>query len=954
MRETKTRLLTLFVLVVVATAMFAGLAMPSSALAATKPTVTVTRANTGKVTLKKGASYKLSAKASKGAKLSYKSSKPGVVLVTKKGVLKAKKAGKATVTVTVKAGSRKAVKKIQVTVVSKAKYKKVTKIAVKPAKATLKVGKSLTLKTTFTPKKASNRNLIYKSSNTSVAKITAKGKVTARKAGKAKITVTSADNSKAKRVVTVTVKAADEGGSSDSGDDPASGDVAVESVTVEPAGAALTVGDTLALKATVSPSGAADKTVTYASSDEGVLEVSASGVVTAKAPGAATVTVASASNPKASCTAEIVVKAQVADPAPAPDGDGIEKAAYDEAATTVSLAHADVSDDGTAATVDAGVLAQAPAEGQVVVIADENLQGTAIKVESVTQKADGGYAIEGSQPEFEEVFDELSIERSQGFTEDDITWMEEGVELETGGTNTSGARKAPAQKSGGTIGGNAIKFKLTKDFWEKKGFGDKLTGEFSGEFQIKVTPSMDWALDYNGLAITRLKVMPELDTKIAGALQLGVTLKVPIAKFDVAGTGFTLYFVMGADGSYSLDYEVDVAAGIDWTKGKQGFFNYEGSAEGNSEFSATGKIGLDAQAKVGLLCFEIGSFDVEAGGAASGTLNKHGDSLWCSDVDAWVYAQASYKVEDFIAMLGGIDAEFTKEFWNKSTSPLRMSTMHFENGHRVSECTWEEGNVPEIPGVARKTSLSEYSWGELKAIANAIAAAPSDAEGLAIAKSYDLVDTNGKLTGETKDVEVQGLGTARVRICGFRHDERADGTGRAGITFEFANAVGMHLMNATDTNSGGWEASKMRSWLNGEFLSNLPSSLVNSIASVRKATNNAGGDTGGNTSVVTQTTDKLWLLSLSEVYGMLSSQSSSVPTYPAVYDAEGTQYQLYADQGVSTASYGFCKKTGFGSWWWLRSPSACNSSTFFNVGDDGDWGSSFADNTPGVAPGFCF
>ena len=71
-------------------------------MAASKPTVTVTRANTGKVTLKKGAKYKLSAKASKGAKLSYESSKPNIVSVSKKGVLKSKKAGKARLTATLK------------------------------------------------------------------------------------------------------------------------------------------------------------------------------------------------------------------------------------------------------------------------------------------------------------------------------------------------------------------------------------------------------------------------------------------------------------------------------------------------------------------------------------------------------------------------------------------------------------------------------------------------------------------------------------------------------------------------------------------------------------------------------------------------------------------------------------------------------------------------------------
>jgi len=60
------------------------------AFAKKKATITVTRVATGKLTMKKGSTYKLGAKASKG-KLKYKSSNSGVVKVSKKGKLTAKK-----------------------------------------------------------------------------------------------------------------------------------------------------------------------------------------------------------------------------------------------------------------------------------------------------------------------------------------------------------------------------------------------------------------------------------------------------------------------------------------------------------------------------------------------------------------------------------------------------------------------------------------------------------------------------------------------------------------------------------------------------------------------------------------------------------------------------------------------------------------------------------------------
>lgn len=66
--------------------------------------------------------------------------------------------------------------------------------------------------------------------------------------------------------------------------------VAVTSVEISAAKTSLTVGESLSLTTTVLPINATDKSVTYKSSDEKVLTVNASGLVTAKALGAATIT----------------------------------------------------------------------------------------------------------------------------------------------------------------------------------------------------------------------------------------------------------------------------------------------------------------------------------------------------------------------------------------------------------------------------------------------------------------------------------------------------------------------------------------------------------------------------------------------------------------------------------------------------------------------------------------
>ena len=66
--------------------------------------------------------------------------------------------------------------------------------------------------------------------------------------------------------------------------------VAVTGVGVYPSTAALTVGDTLQLNASVVPSNATNKTVTWSSSNDGYATVNESGLVTAVAAGTATIT----------------------------------------------------------------------------------------------------------------------------------------------------------------------------------------------------------------------------------------------------------------------------------------------------------------------------------------------------------------------------------------------------------------------------------------------------------------------------------------------------------------------------------------------------------------------------------------------------------------------------------------------------------------------------------------
>ena len=155
-------------------------------LSATKITVPLKKTIAGPtVTFGKGDAIK-----------SWKSLKTSVVTVNSRtGKLTGKKAGTAKVTVTLKSG-----KKATVTVT----VKKITTTKLKANRTAinLKQGKSFQLKVTVTPKN-SQEKVTYKSSNTKIATVTGKGKITAKKKGKAVITITSG---KKKITCKVTVK----------------------------------------------------------------------------------------------------------------------------------------------------------------------------------------------------------------------------------------------------------------------------------------------------------------------------------------------------------------------------------------------------------------------------------------------------------------------------------------------------------------------------------------------------------------------------------------------------------------------------------------------------------------------------------------------------------------------------------------------------------------------------
>lgn len=161
-----------------------------------KQRVTGITLNKSSAVLKKG--NKLTLKATikpsnaNNRNVNWRSSKPNVASVNSKGVVTAKKAGTAKITVTAMDGSKakKAVVTCKVTVIQP-----VTGVTISPDSKALAVNETAQLKATVTPSNASNKNVKWLSSDISKAAVSGSGLVTAIAEGTVTITAMAADGS---------------------------------------------------------------------------------------------------------------------------------------------------------------------------------------------------------------------------------------------------------------------------------------------------------------------------------------------------------------------------------------------------------------------------------------------------------------------------------------------------------------------------------------------------------------------------------------------------------------------------------------------------------------------------------------------------------------------------------------------------------------------------------------
>ena len=208
-------------------------------------------------------------------------------------------------------------------------------------------------------------------------------------------------------------------------------------------------------------------------------------------------------------------------------------------------------------------------------------------------------------------------------------------------------------------------------------------------------------------------------------------------------------------------------------------------------------------------------------------------------------------------------------------------------------------------------------------------------------------------------------------IIGFNHNSSVEGSGRihfqlaktalsggTDVAFcdgQYINAVpatGYFSMNSSNSNSGGWASSQMRTNICGTSLSSysgtiiavIPAALRAALKSVTKYTDNKGGGGGSKASYVTATTDYIFLLSEYEVFGAISYGNTNEKRKQAQY--------AYYSSGNSKIKYNH-SSTSAAVFWWLRSSHASASGYFVSARTDGKVTNLRAYNSFGFAPGFC-
>lgn len=208
--------------------------------------------------------------------------------------------------------------------------------------------------------------------------------------------------------------------------------------------------------------------------------------------------------------------------------------------------------------------------------------------------------------------------------------------------------------------------------------------------------------------------------------------------------------------------------------------------------------------------------------------------------------------------------------------------------------------------------------------------------------------------GDKRGIIRTSKGNVEFRLIGINHDDRADGNGKAGLTFlaTDSSVIPTHRMKKNyNIFYGGWRDSDLRNDLNdkkGDIWEIMPDSFKQHVVPVIKQSSTNMYDNMQTNA----TAEKLTLLSYKELV------DQSYWGNDTSFNQEGTQYEFF--KGKVTRNYSFNDvlnrynwKTADG-WKWERSASSSYSGSARYVHIGGSPSGRYVGGAYGVAPAFSF
>ena len=167
--------------------------------------------------------------------------------------------------------------------------------------------------------------------------------------------------------------------------------------------------------------------------------------------------------------------------------------------------------------------------------------------------------------------------------------------------------------------------------------------------------------------------------------------------------------------------------------------------------------------------------------------------------------------------------------------------------------------------------------------------------------------------GEILPLDLGTEGVVNAQIVGFNHDDKADGSGKARITF-----IAEHLLNTSKRINpalsgstegtgtiGGFGKSELRTYLRETIQPMFPSSIRSRIVEVTKHSN--GYDTSSVQQKDMSSSESVWIPTIREIQGNTTFESGYAAHYSQVFPGSNNSTRVKKKPGDSNATI-----------WWTR------------------------------------